>query len=127
MSRSFWSKSRQHCWLILLWLCSKVIEECFNFNFKDELKGVEVDKDDADYSFKKKDARIVIKKDGDHYKSLKTFIVKIKDKEKVKKAMEVFVDTVNFDPACFKGAIRNEKLANFLPTKYCINYIKCEP
>ena len=88
------------------------IEECFNFNFKDELKGVEVDKDDADYSFKKKDARIVIKKDGDHYKSLKTFIVKIKDKEKVKKAMEVFVDTVNFDPACFKGAIRNEKLAN---------------
>ena len=89
------------------------IEECFDFNFKDELKGVDLGKDDTEYSFRKKDARLVLKKDGEHYKSMKTFIVKIKNKEEAKKAMEVFVaDTVNFDPACFKGAIRNEKLAN---------------
>ena len=34
------------------------------------------------------------------------------DKEKVKKALEVFVDIVNFDPAGFKGAIRNVKKQN---------------
>jgi hypothetical protein len=38
--------------------------------------------------------------------------VTIKNKAEVKKAMEVFIDTVNFDPACFKGAIRNEKQAD---------------
>ena len=124
------------------------IEECFDFNFKDELKGMDLDKDDTAYSFKKKDARLVLKKVGQNYESMKTFIVKINDNEQVKKAMEVFADNVNFDPACFKGAIRNEKLANlrefkklqtklfkwfflpalgFLPTKYCIYYLICEP
>ena len=88
------------------------IEDCFYFNFKDELKVVDLGKDDTAYSFKMKDARLILKKDGEHYKSLKTFIVKIKDKEEVKKAMDVFVDNVNFDPACFKGAIRKEKQAN---------------
>ena len=93
--------------------CSDVeIEECFDFNLKDELKGIQLEKDDTEYSFKKKDTKLVIRKDDEHYKALKTFIVKIKNKVGVKKAMAVFVDTVNFDPACFKGAIRNTKLAN---------------
>ena len=36
--------------------CSdKEIEECFDFNFKDELKGVDLEKDDTEYTFKKKD------------------------------------------------------------------------
>ena len=84
------------------------IQECFDFNLKDELKGKHLEKDDTAYSFKKKDAKLILKKDGENYKALKTFIVKIKNKEQVKKAMAVFVDTVNFDPSCFKGAIRNE-------------------
>ena len=88
------------------------IKECFDFNFKDELKGVHLEKDDTTYSFKKKDTKLILRKDGENYKALKTFIVKIKNKEEVKKAMTVFIDTVNFDPACFKGAIRNEKQAN---------------
>ena len=93
--------------------CSDVeIEECFDFNLKDELKGKQLEKDDTEYSFKEKDTKLVLRKDGEHYKALKTFIVKIKNQEEVKKAMAVFVDTVNFDPACFKGAIRNTKLAN---------------
>ena len=88
------------------------IQKCFDFNLKDELKGKHLEKDDTAYSFKKKDAKLILKKDGENYKALKTFIVKIKNKEQVKKAMAVFVDTVNFDPSCFKGAIRNEKQAN---------------
>ena len=98
-----------------LWImnCSdKEIEECFDFNFKDDLKVVNVGKDDTAYSFKKKYARLVLKKDGKRYKSLKTFIVKMKHKEEVKKAIQVFLDNVNFDSACFKGIIRNEKQAN---------------
>ena len=88
--------------------CSdKEINECFDFNLKDELKGVHLEEDDTAYRFEKKDAILILKKDGGNYKALKTFIVKIKNKEEVKKAMTVFIDTVNFDPACFKGAIRN--------------------
>ena len=60
----------------------------------------------------KKDEKLILKKDGETYKALKTFIVQIKNKEQVKKAMEVFVDTVNFDPAVFKGTIRTTKQAN---------------
>ena len=86
--------------------CSDVeIEEFFDFNLKDELKGIQLEKDDTEYSFKKKDSKLVIRKDGEHYKALKTFIVTIKNKAEEKKAMMVFVDTVNFDPACFKGAM----------------------
>ena len=55
-----------------------------------------------------KDAKLVFRKYGEHYKAYKTFIVTIKNKEEVKKAMAVFDDTVNFDPACFKGDERNE-------------------
>ena len=63
--------------------CSdKEIEDCFDFNFKDELKWVDLGKDDTAYNFKKKDARLVLKKDGKHYKSLKTFIVKIRTRKK---------------------------------------------
>ena len=36
----------------------------------------------------------------------------MKHKEEVKKAIQVFLDNVNFDSACFKGVIRNEKQAN---------------
>ena len=71
-----------------------------------------MEKDDTAYSFEKKDAKLVFKKYGEHYKALKTFIVTIKKEAEVKKAMEVFADTVNFDPACFKGAVRTEKQAN---------------
>ena len=71
-----------------------------------------MEKEDTEYSFKKKDEKLILKKDGENYKALKTFIVKIKNKEQVKKAMEVFVDTVNFDPAVFKGTIRTAKQAN---------------
>ena len=49
--------------------------------------------------------------------SLKSFVVKVKNNEDMKKVMEVFIDTVNFDPACFKGAIRNEKQANLTEVK----------
>ena len=59
----------------------------------------------------------MIKKYGDQYKSLKSFVVKVKNTEDVKKVMEVFIDTVNFDPACFKGAIRHEKQANLREVK----------
>ena len=44
--------------------------------------------------------------------ALKTFIVKIKNKEQVKKGMTVLIDTVNFDTDCFKEAVRNEKDTN---------------
>ena len=81
--------------------CSdKEIEECFDYNLKDELKGMHLEKDDTGYIFKKKDEKLVFRKYGEHYKALKTFIVTIKNKAEVKKAMEVFLDTVNFDPAC---------------------------
>ena len=40
-------------------------------------------------------------------KALNTFIVKIKNKEQVKKGMTVLIDTVNFDTDCFKEAVRN--------------------
>jgi hypothetical protein len=88
------------------------IQKCFDFNLKDELKGENVEKEDTEYSFEKKDEKLILKKDGENYKALKIFIVKIKNKEQVKKAMEVFVDTVNFDPAVFKGTIRTAKQAN---------------
>ena len=40
--------------------CSdREIEECFNFNFKDELKGLEIEKDDTEYKFEPKDAKLV--------------------------------------------------------------------
>ena len=54
------------------------IDKCFDFNFKDELKGVELEKDDNAYSFKKRDARLFFKKDGEHYKSLKTLMIRKK-------------------------------------------------
>jgi hypothetical protein len=52
------------------------IEECFDFNLKDELKGKQLEKDDTEYSFKEKDTKLVLRKDSEHYKALKTFIVK---------------------------------------------------
>jgi hypothetical protein len=40
--------------------CSdKEIGECFDFNLKDQLKGMHLEKDDTEYSFKKKDAKLV--------------------------------------------------------------------
>jgi hypothetical protein len=98
--------------------CSdKDIEECFEFNFKDELKKMNVKEDDTIYEFIKKDAKIVLKKDGKNYKSLKAFEVKVKNIEQIKEAIEVFNVTWNFDPACFKGAIRNENQANLMEFK----------
>ena len=98
--------------------CSdKEIEECFNFNFEDELKSSEIEKDNTVYKFEPKDSKLVFKKYGDQYKSLKTFVVEVRNNEEVKKIMDVFLDTVNFDPACFKGAIRNEKQANLREVK----------
>ena len=60
--------------------CSeKEIEEGFNFNLKDELNGKQLETEATEYSFKKKDAKLVFRKDGEHYKALKTFILKIKN------------------------------------------------
>ena len=47
--------------------CSdKEIEECFDFNLKDELKGKQLDKDETAYSFKKKDSKLIFKKVDDN-------------------------------------------------------------
>ena len=45
------------------------IQECFDFNSKDELKGEILEKDDTTNSFIKKDAKIILKKDCENYKS----------------------------------------------------------
>ena len=58
-----------------------------------------------------------MKKDRINYKSLKAFEVKVKNIEQIKEAIEVFNVTWNFDPACFKGAIRNENQANLMEFK----------
>ena len=43
------------------------IQKCFDFNLKDELKGGNVEKEDTEYSFKKKDEKLILKKDGENY------------------------------------------------------------
>ena len=88
-----------------------------NFKFQDDLKKMNGKEDDTIYDFVKKDAKLVLKKYGKNYRTLKAFEVKVKNIEQVKEAVEVFKVNWNFDPACFKGAIRNEKQANSMKFK----------
>ena len=51
------------------------------------------------------------------YKTLKAFEVRVKNIGPIKEAIVAFNVTWNFDPACFKGAIRNENQANLMEFK----------
>ena len=94
------------------------IKECFDFNFKDELKTRKVEEsDDSIYEIKAKDSRIVLKKAGENFKSLKTFEVTVKNKKPVKEAIEVFSVVWEFDNLGFKGSVRDKKKATLMEFK----------
>ena len=91
------------------------IKECFDFNFKDELKTRNVTKEDSEYEIS--DSKLVVKKYTDAIKSLKTFEIKIKNIDKVKEAIEVFQVVWEFDNLGFKGSEQFKKQATLMEFK----------
>ena len=87
------------------------IQECFDFNFKDEVRRKKLNIEGKAYEMNKKDSKLVVKKLGDTFKSLTTFQIKAKNKDEIKEAIEVFQVVWEFDNLGFKGSERDKKYA----------------
>ena len=88
------------------------IKECIDFNVKDEFKRKNVRLEDTKYELKSKDSKLTLKKTGENFRSLKTFVIEAKNTAKVKEALDVFTVTWEFDNLGFKGAEKDKKQAN---------------
>ena len=94
------------------------IKECIDFNIKDELRIRKFQIKDSAYDIKRKESKLVVKKSGENFKSLKTFEIKAKNEEEIKEAIEVFKVVWEFDPLGFKCSEQDKKYATLEEFKH---------